>query len=44
MLFFVRLLRTTIGMMILRFAWRRRAFLWRLVRRASLARRFRPTS
>jgi len=34
MLIFVRLLRSTIGLMILRFAWRRRAVLVRLLRRS----------
>jgi hypothetical protein len=33
MLIFLRLLRSTIGLMILRFAWRRRALIVRLLRR-----------
>jgi hypothetical protein len=43
MLIFVRLLRSTIGLAILRFAWRRRAVVLRLLRRryAARERRFR---
>lgn len=41
MLIFVRLLRSTIGRMVLRFAWRRRALLLRLVRHSYLARMIR---
>lgn len=41
MLIFVRLLRSTIGRMVLRFAWRRRALLPRLVRGSYLARMIR---